>query len=198
MTDDRDVEAAARVVVGGGIVVYPTDTLYGLGAGIHHAAAVRRLFDVKDRAPDQPLSVAVADPGNVTEVAVLTPLARRLLRLLPGPVTFVLEKLPTVPDAVTGGESTVGVRVPDHDVARALLRRTGPLTATSANRHGAQAPSTLMQARDQLGDRVDYYLGSPTPLLGAASTLIDARGESPRILRRGAVGEDRIRECLVH
>lgn len=195
-TPASPVWEAARALRSGGIVVYPTDTLYGLGAPVRDPAAVRRVFLAKHRPPDQPLSIAVAEPAAVAQVAQVTPLARRLLRLLPGPLTLLLEKTPAVPDVVTGGQPTVGVRVPDHPVCLDLLRRAGPLTATSANLHGRPDPTTIEEARTALGDRVDYYLASPSPLLGAPSTLVDCRGAEPRVLREGILSEARLRELL--
>lgn len=188
------VPEAARVLDQGGLVVYPTDTLYGLGARVDRPEAVRRVFAAKRRPWDQPLSVAVADPAMIEHVAEVTPLARSLFRFLPGPLTLVLQKRPAIPDLVTGGAPTVGVRVPDHPVCLDLLRRAGPLTATSANVHGQADPRTIDDARRSLGDRVNYYLASSSPPSGVASTLVDARGRRPRILRTGALRESEIRE----
>lgn len=193
---NEPVAEAARVALRGGLVVYPTDTLYGLGASLRNETAVRRVFAAKGRPLDEPLTIAVASVGEIDRYAVATPLARRLFGFLPGPLTLVLERRPAVPDVVTGGETSVGVRVPAHPTGLALLRAAGPLTATSANLHGRPDPSTVEEAQAQLGERADFYLTSPTPLLGAASTLIDARGPVPRILRRGALSDERIREHL--
>lgn len=192
----RAVDEAVERLRAGGIVAYPTDTLLGLGAMVTRPEAVQRVFAVKGRPRDQPLSIAVASPDTIQRYAVVTPLARRLFALLPGAVTLVLERRPSVPDVVTGGAPGVGVRVPNHRTALELLSKAGALTATSANRHGVPEPATLEDARAQLGDRVDYYLASPTPLLGVASTLVDARGATPHILRAGAVTDGQIRECL--
>jgi len=193
-----DVDEAVRVLEAGGLVVYPTDTLFGLGARIGDPTAVARVFDVKRRPRGQPLSVAVATVDDLERYAHVTPLAKRLYGLLPGPLTIVLEKRSTVPDVVTGGRSDVGLRIPDHPVALELLRRVGPLTCTSANLHGHDDPASLAGAQMELGDRVDYYVPSPTPLLGAASTLVDARGVTPRVLRAGAVVADQIRRCIAY
>lgn len=191
-----DVGEAARAVSQGGLVVYPTDTLYGLGARFDDEEAVRRVFEVKRRPLDQPLSLAVAVAKDVERYAEVTPLGRRLLGLLPGPLTVVLRKRPVVPDVLTGGQDAVGLRVPDHVVCQQLLRKTGPLTSTSANGHGEPDPTTLPQARRAFGDRVDYYLAGGTPVRGVPSTLVDARGRVPKILREGVLSAAQIREFL--
>lgn len=190
------MDAAANILRRGGLVVYPTDTLYGLGALVANEAAVDRVFDAKNRPRNQPLSIAVSRPTEISRYAVVTPLARCLFPLLPGPLTLILKRRKTVPDVVTGGDPSVGVRIPNNPTCLGLLAAVGPLTATSANRHGAPDPRTLEAARAQLGDRADYYLPSSTPLLGAASTVLDARGRTPIILRQGALSESRIRALL--
>lgn len=190
-----EVEEAARVLRSGGLVVYPTDTLFALGARIDDEGAVRRVFETKNRPRNQPLTIAIERPDEMFKYARVTPLAERLFDLLPGPITLILEKTQNVPDVVTGGDPSIGIRIPKNDTALALLKRTGPLTATSANRHGEADPATLEEARIQLAYRVDYYLPSASPMVGKASTLVDARGRKPRILRPGAIEVERIQQC---
>lgn len=188
------IEEAAAAVARGGVIVYPTDTLWGLGASISNEAGVRMVFELKARPLSEPLSVALADAADIPTYAYLTAAANRLLPLLPGPLTLVLEKRETVPDVVTAGSRKVGIRVPAHPECLRLLAATGPLTATSANLHGAPEPRTAAEARATFGDRVDFYLEAGSNPLGRPSTIVDASQEPVRILRQGALRESRIRE----
>lgn len=192
----ESVDEAAAIVRRGGVILYPTDTLWGLGAAIDQEAAVRRVFDVKKRPVSEPLSIAVSSTDDIADYAYLTSAARRLFPLLPGPLTLVLEKRDTVPDIVTGGGKTVGVRVPGHPECLELLSKTGAITSTSANLHGGPEPRTAQDARTVFSDRVDYYLEAGSTPLGRASTLVDATVEPVRILRSGAIRDARIRELF--
>jgi L-threonylcarbamoyladenylate synthase len=191
------VEQAAAVIGKGGLIVYPTDTLWGLGAGLDHHDAIERVFAVKRRPREQPLSLAFASVDEISEYAVVTASARRLFPLLPGPLTLVLRKRENVPDLVTGGHATVGVRVPGHTECLRLLERTGPLTSTSANLHGGAEPRTLGEARDVLGAGVDFYLEAGSAPVGRPSTIVDATVDPVRIVRQGILRESRIRELAV-
>lgn len=192
------IDEAAAALARGGIVAYPTDTLWGLGASIRDERAVRRLYEIKQRPLDLPMSIAVADVTQIDQYAVVTPTARRLFELLPGPLTLVLERRSTVPSIVTAGRNEVGVRVPGHAECLDLLSRTGPITSTSANLHGRPEPKTLAEVRDTFGDRVDYYLEAGSAPTGAASTIVDARSEPLRFIRSGVLSESRIRQALAH
>lgn len=177
------VEALDR----GELVVYPTDTLYGLGADALDTHAVGRVFEAKQRPRSEPLSVAVADLAMMEQVARVGPLARRLAeRFLPGPLTLVLPPGPGVPDELLGGSRGLGVRVPGHPEALELCRRFGPVTATSANLHGQPEPVTCQEARRQLGSKVQAYLDAG-PAGGRASTVLDLTGRTPRLVREGAL-----------
>jgi L-threonylcarbamoyladenylate synthase len=179
--------AAQQALARGELVVYPTDTLYALGADALDVRAVKRVFEAKQRPPAQALSVAVADLAMVEQVARLGPLARRAAeRFLPGPLTLVLPADAGVPDALRGAERGLAVRIPDHPVALELLRKFGPLTCTSANVHGQRDPATCAEARAQLGPHVTEYLDAG-PTLGKASTILDLTSPEPRIVREGAL-----------
>jgi L-threonylcarbamoyladenylate synthase len=175
-------------------VAFPTETFYGLGAHALHPGGVRRVFAVKARPPDKPLLVLVDGlEAALAVVAELTPLARRLAaRHWPGPLTLVLRARPDVPAVLTAGTGTVGVRVPAHAVARGLAAAAGfPVTAPSANPHGAPSPRTAAEVVAGLGDRLDpardlVLDGGPSPG-GAPSTVVDLTGPAPRVLRPGAV-----------
>lgn len=188
---------AAAAARRGGLIVYPTDTLWGLGAAIDQLAAVRRVFEVKQRPATMPLSIALADVKDVETYASVPEAARPLLRLLPGAVTILLPRKPSVPSVVTGGRAEIGIRVPDHAECRRLIARSGPLTTTSANLHGKPEPRTLDEIRAAFGNRVDYYLKAGSEPSGRASTIIDASTGSVRIVRVGEISESRIRELLV-
>jgi L-threonylcarbamoyladenylate synthase len=183
------VDDAVRSLAAGRLVVYPTDTLLGLGARAGDREAVGRLEAAKGRPSGQPISVAVSSVPEVEALAELSGPGCRFLRLhLPGPYTVLVRPSPLarrrlVP-RVFAESGTVGLRVPDHPLARELARRAGPLTATSANYHGAPPCRTLAEARRVFGDRVDVYLGSGSSGSGTPSTLVDLTREEPRTISR--------------
>ena len=174
----------------GGLVVYPTDTLLGLGARADDPRALARLFALKDRPSGMPVSVAVSSLDELEELVRLRPLDRaRLRRLLPGPFTFLLPASARgrarLAPAVLGPGGTLGVRLPDHPVPRELARVVGPIVATSANPHGRPPCRTIAEAKRAFGDRVDGYVPArPTPS-GRPSMVVDLTGRSPRVVRGG-------------
>lgn len=174
----------------GRLVAFPTETVYGLGAHALDGDAVGRIFAAKGRPPDNPLIVHIAgadDLGTVTET--VTPLARRLAeRFWPGPLTLVLRAAVSVPADTRGGLATVAVRVPDHPVARGVIGAAGvPVAAPSANRSGRPSPTTAAHVRRDLGDVVDLIVDGGPCAIGLESTVVDARGDEPIVLREGAV-----------
>lgn len=182
----RAVEALRR----GEVIVFPTDTIYGLGCRIDDARAVRRIFDIKSRPSTEPLPVLLADPAQVDDFArEIPPAARRLIgRFWPGPLTLVLRRSERIPLTVTGGGDTVALRVPAHPLPRALVRELGiPIVGTSANSHGMLSPVTAQQAVFDLGDRVDLVLDGGRVPLGRESTVVDVTGGILRIVREGAL-----------
>ena len=188
-SDDSDrtdeLRAAAAAVDRGELVVYPTETVYGLGADALDAAAVERVFDLKGRDRSNPLSLGVASVDDALRYTRPTERAVAFARaFLPGPVTVVVERGDRVPDALTAGRDRVGIRVPDHDLARALMAETGPLTATSANVSGTGS----VTGPGGLGERVREGVaavidGGETP--GTESTVVDPAAGT--IHRRGAM-----------
>jgi L-threonylcarbamoyladenylate synthase len=182
MTDLADAVEAIR---DGDLVVYPTETVYGLGANALDAGAIERVFETKGRPRDDPLSMGVPDVATAMEYTGAGEVARACMdAFLPGPVTVICEKAPTVPDELTGGRDRVGIRIPDHDVALALLEETAPITATSANRSGAGSVTRLDQLDPAVREAVAVVLdGGETP--GAESTVVDP--ERGVIHRRGAM-----------
>lgn len=186
----ENIAEAARLLRDGGLVAFPTETVYGLGASALNEEAVSRIFAVKGRPVDNPLIVHVAAPDEMSRLASdVSPLTMRLVdRHWPGPLTVVLDAHPDVPRVTTGGLETVAVRMPAHVVALELLHEAGvPIAAPSANRSGRPSPTTAADVVDDLGGDVDFVLdGGPCPV-GIESTVVDARGAAPVLLREGAV-----------
>ena len=184
------LETAARVLRDGGLVAFPTETFYGLGARALDASAVARIFEAKGRPEDKPLLVLVDSLEMVERVAGEVPLrARRLMaRYWPGALTLVLPARMDLPAALTAGTGTIGVRLSGHPVARALVAAAGePVTAPSANLHGAASPRTADEVMGGVGGRIDLVLdGGPTPG-GPASTVLDLTRTPAVVLRAGAV-----------
>ncbi|WP_254279511.1 L-threonylcarbamoyladenylate synthase [Haloarcula marina] len=186
MSDDA-IAAAADAIRRGDLVVYPTETVYGLAADATDAAAVERVFEAKGRSRDKPVSLAVPDVETALDYTRSTEREERFMReFLPGPVTVVVEKREAVPDALTAGRDRVGVRVPDHPVALALLREIAPLTATSANVSGNPSARTVDDL-DEIRDRAAVVLdGGETG--GTGSTVVDVSAGT--IHRRGARADE--------
>ncbi len=186
----RSVAAAARALRAGRLVVYPTDTLFGLGARAADPVAVARLAEAKGRPSGQPTSVMVSSVPELEALANLAPAGRRFVRChLPGPYTVLVRPSPlarsTLAPRLFGPHGTLGVRVPDHAVARAIARASGPVTATSANRHGEPPATTVGAARRAFGPTVALYVGGGPAPSGRPSTLVDLSGARPRSLSRG-------------
>lgn len=197
--ESSDVAAAVNALVGGGVVAFPTETVYGLGADARSAAAVRRIFSIKGRPAGNPLIVHVADETIARRYAAIWPQeAHRLARSLwPGPLTLVLPKTSQIVDEATAGLRTVGLRVPNHALALQLLRAfDGPLAAPSANRSGRVSPTTAEHVRKELGEGVDLILDGGACRVGIESTVLDLSVSVPRILRPGGVKRGEIEELI--
>ncbi|MBM4249238.1 MAG: threonylcarbamoyl-AMP synthase [Euryarchaeota archaeon] len=184
------VEAAVEVIKEGGLLVYPTDTLYGLGADALNPEAIGKVFEAKERPFDAPISIAVSDVDMMRQVATLSPWTSKVVEaLIPRPITFLLPRKRRVPGTLTGGSDVLGVRIPNHMFALSVIARTGPITTTSANLHEGHSPRTARSAIRQLGDAVDLYVDCGRTAFGRASTVVDLTAASPRkvaISRRGA------------
>ncbi|MCG0065215.1 MULTISPECIES: L-threonylcarbamoyladenylate synthase [Streptomyces] len=198
-THDNDIEKAAGVLRAGGLVALPTETVYGLGANAEDPAAVARIFQVKGRPPSHPLIVHIGGAEQLDDWVQDVPATARLLaeHFWPGPLTLVLRRGPRVPLEATGGLETVAVRVPDHPVALALLSAFGGgVTAPSANRFGSVSPTTADHVRAELGDAVDFVLDGGPCEVGVESTIVDATGDVPTILRPGGVTREDLEAVL--
>jgi L-threonylcarbamoyladenylate synthase len=192
------VDEAAAVLVRGGLAVFPTESVYGLGADATSPAAVERLVAVRGRDEGKPILVLASDLRMVTQVVRHVPLlARRLAaRLWPGALTLVLPARDGLPAALTAGTGTIGVRMPDHATARALVAALGrPVTAPSANPPGASPAVTVAEARAYFGDRVQAYVDGGA-LGGGVSTVVAMGGSHVRVLRAGLVATDAIERAL--
>lgn len=190
--DAGAAEEAVAALRNGGLVVYPTDTLYALGADPSNPAAMDRLFAAKQRPAGRPVSVAVSGVDAAKELAVVSPRAEELCRRwLPGPLTLLFRSTATAPRLIVSAQGIVAIRVPRHPVALFLAKRFGPLTATSANVHGRPSPVECAEAQEQLGDAVDVYVDAGPCPVGEESTVVDLTGE-PRVIRERAVAADRL------
>jgi L-threonylcarbamoyladenylate synthase len=184
------INKAIEILKNGGVVAFPTDTVYGLAALANNSMAIRRVFAIKERPLAQALPLVVASIKQAEESTLAVPETARCLmqRFWPGALTLVMKKAAWVPEVLTAGKSTIAVRLPNDPIALALIRGAGtPLVGTSANLHGRPSPSTAPQVREQLGGRVDLILdGGPTSV-GIESTIIDMTVSPPVILRQGAL-----------
>ena len=184
------IEQAAAVLRRGGLVAFPTETVYGLGADAENPVAVARIFAAKGRPVNHPLIVHIGHTGLLEHWAADIPPSAWLLakHFWPGPLTLILKRAACVPDAVTGNQDTVGLRMPDHPVARALLIAFGGgVAAPSANRYGRISPTLAAHVRDELGEAVDCILDGGPCRVGIESTILDLSGGYPRLLRPGAI-----------
>ncbi len=197
--DDAGIAEGGRVLRAGGLVAFPTETVYGLGANALDARAVEGIFRAKGRPAEDPAIVHLARAADLEQVArVVPPSARRLAEACwPGPLTLVLPKRPAVPANVTAGLDTVGVRVPAHPVAHALIVAAGvPIAAPSANLFGRPSPTSAEHVLEDLRGRIDVVLdGGPTQV-GVESTIVDLSGPEPRLLRPGGVPVEAVEAVL--
>jgi L-threonylcarbamoyladenylate synthase len=197
--DELGVRRGAQVIRAGGLVAFPTETVYGLGADALSDSAVARIFEAKERPRGNPLIVHLAGAAALESVAARVPPRAReaAARFWPGPLTLVLPRAGVVPLITTGGLETVAARVPSHPVARALIEASGrPIAAPSANRSGRPSPTRAEHVREDLDGRIELILdGGPTPV-GVESTVLDMTTEPPTLLRPGGVTLEQLRDCL--
>jgi L-threonylcarbamoyladenylate synthase len=196
-----DVDHAVSVLKNGGVITYPTDTVYGLGADATNAEAVLRIREIKSRVDDKPILAMVADLAMLEEYAELTPLARAITEeFLPGPLSLVLTVWDDRLLPIAGKDLAVGFRMPNTELCRALPRALGrPITSTSLNKAGQPQPRILPLMLEQLGDQqkhIDLVIDKGELPLSPPSTVLDVRGEKAVVLREGAVSADALRRFL--
>ena len=182
--DGEIIDEAINVLADGGIVLYPTDTVYGLGANIFDKKAVKRVFEIKQRSPLKPLSILVSDVDAIDLVAKVSVMQKEVInQYLPGPYTFILKKREIVPRVVTSGSSLVGVRVPDNEIACGLAT-IFPITTTSANLSDDEVLSNPKDILNQLDCEVDLVIDVGDLASNHASKVIDLSNSSPKIIRK--------------
>lgn len=183
-----EIERALEVLIKGGIVAFPTDTVYGLGVLAFDNSAIESIYTAKDRPIEKAIPILIGDLDDLDKIAADIPnmALRFAARFWPGPLTCVIPKKPTLPPAVSS-TNTIAVRIPGHPDARALLRTAGPMAVTSANISGQPSPATAQEVYSQLKGRIPLILDGGSTGGGIPSTLVDCTGEMPLILREGLI-----------
>jgi L-threonylcarbamoyladenylate synthase len=196
-SDPQAIDQALQTLESGGLVAFPTDTVYGLAARAFDSAGIDRLYAVKGRDSAKAIPVLLSSPDELGQVtAGMNAAARRLAqRFWPGPLTLVVPRHPSLPENLSN-LATIGVRMPDHAVALALLRRSGPLAVTSANQSGSENSCTAQEVLAQLGGRIELILDGGLTPGGTPSTVVDCTGAAPAILRQGPITEAAVQEAL--
>lgn len=197
--DEKSLSALGQIIKNDGIVAFPTETVYGLGASAYSENAVKKIYEAKGRPSDNPLIVHLADSADILKVAREIPEdAKKLIeKFAPGPFTLILKKQPNIPNIVTAGLDTVGVRIPENPIARAFIKAAGvPIAAPSANISGKPSPTKAQHVIADLNGKVDAIIAGGDSKVGVESTIIDVTGEIPTILRPGGITkEDIISVC---
>jgi L-threonylcarbamoyladenylate synthase len=186
----QQIKKGIKILRQGGVIAFPTDTVYGLGAGAYIESAVARIYDVKKRSRDVALPLLLSDVSQIHEVArEVRPYAWHLIKaFMPGALTIIVYRSKAVKDIVTSGGDSVAIRIPDHPVVKALIEGCGmPVVGTSANLSGHPTCSTVAEVRQDLGDTVDLIIDTVPPPQGIESTVVDVTQEVAIILREGAI-----------
>jgi L-threonylcarbamoyladenylate synthase len=196
---NKQLDTAISILKGGGLVAFPTDTVYGLGALASNVEAIKRIYEVKQRPLSKAMPLLLSDYTEAEGVVVhISDIARLLMqKFWPGALTLVFKKAAWLPAIVTAGGDTVALRVPNHQVAIALIKGVGmPLVGTSANKSGLNSPITAGEVKTQLGDKIDLIIDGGTSSLSIESTIVDVTFEPPRILREGAIPRTEIEKYI--
>ena len=184
------IEKGISILVNGGIIAYPTDTVYGLGACYDNVQAIKRIYEVKNRPIDMPLPLLLAEISWIERVTFSIPeVAYQLIdSFLPGALTLVMKKADNIPDIINGGKETVALRIPDHPITISLINGVGkPLIGTSANLSGQSSALTAEEVHNQLAGKIDYILDGGVCPGGEESSIVDVTGNIPVLLREGAI-----------
>ena len=192
------IDETAAALKAGKLAAFPTETVYGVGACMTHEKAVLEIYKIKGRPPEKPLSVLIASPADMEQMAVNVPKTAFLLakHFWPGPMTLILEKNPAISDSVTAGKKTIGLRVPAHPVPLELVKIAGPLACPSANLSGDTDSKTAADVLAQLNGKIDILIDGGPTVLQTPSTIIDLTTTPPKILRKGSLSTDSVRNCI--
>ena len=193
--DENIIRNASKLICGGEIVAFPTETVYGLGGNALNPSSVSKIFEIKGRPPDNPLIVHVADMTMLESLVIkIPPKAQRIIKKFwPGPITLVLKKSKIVPEITTGGLDTVAVRMPKNKIARELIKKSGiPIAAPSANISGRPSPTAAIHVKDDLAGKIGLILDGGSTRIGIESTVIDMTRHIPVILRPGSISKETI------
>lgn len=195
----EDIEKAAKVIAGGGLIAFPTETVYGLGADALNEDACRNIYAAKGRPSDNPMIVHISSIDDMDALSMVITDDMRILadNFWPGPLTMICPRKPIVPDVTTGGLDTVGIRMPANEVARALIEKAGcPIAAPSANLSGKPSPTSAQHCIDDLTGKVEGIIVSEDCSVGIESTVIDMTGQVPMILRPGYITKEDFEKVL--
>ncbi len=194
----NDISTAIHALKQGELILYPTDTLYALGADIFNETAIKKVFKVKQRPYSIPLPVAVASIEQIESIAWMNEQSWTISRrFLPGKLTIILKKKPNVPALVTSGSDSIAIRVPHHPIAFELLTRFGPLTVTSANLHQMETKSLVSEILQQLKTSIPVCINDGRKQ-AVASTIIDLSGNTPRVVREGSISAKQLLDVIAH
>lgn len=198
--DVEELQPAVTVLKQGGVIAYPTETVYGLGASIYHEHAVRRIFQLKIRDPNKPLSVMISSIEDVNELCEEIPQYSEILMnaFWPGPLTLIFKASEKVPNYIASTDKKIGLRFPNHPITRAIMRMHGqPVTSTSANVAGKAEPINAQEVKHIFGDKIDLVIDGGECRFKIPSTVLDATGEEPKVLREGVMTLAQIQEVLL-
>ncbi|MEK6590980.1 MAG: L-threonylcarbamoyladenylate synthase [Nitrospinota bacterium] len=189
----RMIKKVAEVLRDGGVIAYPTDTVYGIGCNIFNRQGIERIYQIKKRKKNKPLSFICADLSDISQYAIVSNYAYRIMkRCLPGPYTFILEASSITPKKILSKRKTVGIRIPDHKACLAIVKELGhPIISTSANISEEEDLNSPDDIEDKLGHLLDLIVDGGV-LISEPSTIIDLTGDSPEILREGKGGINKI------
>ena len=182
------IEKAVEILKNNGLIVYPTDTLYGIGGNPFNEKVIKKIFEIKKR-PNVPISVAVSKMDMIKKIAYLNSTAIRICeKFLPGPVTIVLlKKKKNVPALLTANSEKIGIRIPDNKIALRIINRFGPVTCTSANIHKGKNPVDIETAKKQFGDKISLYIDDGKCKYSKPSTVVDVSDGKIKIIRKGVI-----------
>lgn len=198
-TDEKSIAQAGKIIAGGGLVAFPTETVYGLGANAFEENSVKKIYKAKGRPSDNPLIVHISDITDIDKLSVeYNDNAKALINaFMPGPFTIILKKSDLIPDTVTAGMDTVAIRFPENTTAQRLIKAAGvPIAAPSANISGKPSPTEACHVTDDMMGRIDAIIDGGSCTVGVESTIVDASGEIPVLLRPGGITYDELTDVV--